>query len=172
VIGALVALSPMIAAADPQGEPEQHAVCLLGHRGNTCTTIVVGEIDVRYATGNILVASAQAGLLVNRGDSFAFGVSGGVLDWDRGSSGDPDHLQKLGFVAELRGRWWLGDRTGLDLDVGGGNIGGIGGLALEYHDIIALAAGGLLYDDGSTTKLAATIGVRFTVWGVVAAAAH
>lgn len=159
------------AAADPAGEPEQHAMCLLGSRGATCTTILLAEVDGRYGQGRVFQATAEAGLLVNRGP-LAWGASAGVLDWNHGLHGDRDYEQELGFVIEARGRLWLGDNTGLDLGVGGGNVGGVADVALEYHDIIGISAGALAYDLAGSTKLSANVGLRLGVGALVALAAH
>lgn len=158
-----------VAAADPAGEPEQHAVCLLGNRGPSCTTVLLAEVDGRYGQHRVFAVTAQAGLLVNSG-AVAWGLSAGVLDWSRGASGDQDHLERIGVVAELRGRLWLGDRTGLDVGLGGGNVGGVADVALEYRDIIGISAGGLLYSDGNTTGVSANVGLRLSLWALLAIA--
>jgi hypothetical protein len=164
----ITAMVPSVAMADPSGEPEQHAVCLLGNRGPSCTTVLLAEVDVRYGQDHVVMATAQAGLLVNRGDRLALGLSAGVLDWNRGAPGDADHVERFGVVVEGRGRLWVGDFTGLDLDVGAGNVGAIAGVALEYHDIIGISAGALAYNDGHTTAISANVGLRLSVWALLA----
>jgi hypothetical protein len=159
------------AVADPAAEPEQHAMCLLGSRGATCTTILLAELDGRYGQGRVFQATAEAGLLVNKGP-IAFGASAGVLGWSHGLHGDADYEQEGGFVIEARGRLWLGDNTGFDLGIGGGNAGGVADVALEYHDIIGISAGVLAYDLAGSTRLSANVGLRLSLGALVALAAH
>jgi hypothetical protein len=101
----------------------------------------------------------DVGFLVNEGRHRAWGLTYGVLGYQAPDPYGGQYVTSRG-AGKARFRQWLDDDVAFDVGVGGGRFGGVGEIALEYRDIIALSAGVNTVPTATGHDVAANVGVR------------
>jgi hypothetical protein len=101
----------------------------------------------------------DVGFLINEGRHRAWGLTYGALGYEATDPHGATYMKSRG-AGKARLRQWLGDDVAFDLVAGGGRFGGVGEIALEYRDIIALSAGVNTFPTATGHDLAANVGVR------------
>lgn len=154
---------PLAVVQTPTPTPRERPVCGQGHPRPHCRTIFL--LEGSYRGGTTTTAAFEIGLLVNLGTQHAIGATYGGLGYEHRlalmTSNDASSVYKVRY------RRWLTKDVGLDLGVGAGRFGGLGEIAIEYKDIIALTGGVNTFPVEFGRGAGANVGVRLGATGLL-----
>jgi hypothetical protein len=151
---------PVVAPAPPS--PPPRPVCIEGLR-DECASIFLLEIGGRG--GTTTVSTLDVGLLVNEGHSHAWGLTFGGLSYEHPTV-SPGSQREGSYVVKARFRQWLSDEAGLDFNIGGGPIGVVGEVGIEFRDVAALVVGVNTFPEENGYGVGANVGIRLGTEGI------